>query len=130
MPGSERSKSYLVECYWPGVSEEVLAATVERAREAAAELRRQGGEVDLLTAILVPDDETVFCLFEGAEADVRAVSERADVPFERVLASLWIGVGRVNETEQGDVHRAKASIAHASLFEADTWRFGVDAVAE
>jgi hypothetical protein len=37
--------------------------------------------------IFVLEDETVFCLFEGREADVRAVSERAGVPFGRVLAS-------------------------------------------
>jgi Nickel responsive protein SCO4226-like len=129
MAGSERSKSYLVECYWPGVSEEVLAAAVERAREAAAELRRHGGEVDFLTAILVPADETVFCLFDGAEADVHAVSERAGVPFERVLTSLRIGVGHLNEIESGDVDSAKARIARASLPEADT-RFGADTVVE
>ncbi|HEY8869334.1 MAG TPA: hypothetical protein VIM30_08070 [Candidatus Limnocylindrales bacterium] len=33
-------------------------------------------------------DETVFCLFEGAEADVRAASEEAGIPFERVLESV------------------------------------------
>jgi hypothetical protein len=43
----------------------------------------------------VPADETVFCLFDGAEADVRAVSEQAGVPFERVLESLRIDVGQV-----------------------------------
>jgi hypothetical protein len=99
MSTGDRSSGYLVECYWPGVGEEVLAAAVERAREAAAELRRQGGEVDLFTSILVPADETVFCLFEGVEADVRAVSERAGVPFERVLASLRIEVRRGNGRE-------------------------------
>lgn len=43
-----------------------------------------------LGSILVPADETVFCLFNGSEADVRAVNERAGVPFERVLESLRI----------------------------------------
>jgi hypothetical protein len=38
----------------------------------------------------VPADETVFCLFDGLEDDVRTVSEHAGVPFERVLASLLI----------------------------------------
>ena len=41
-------------------------------------------------SILVPADETVFCLFDGVEADVRAVSEEAGMPFERVLESLRI----------------------------------------
>ena len=41
-------------------------------------------------SILVLDDETVFSLFDGKEADVRAVTEQAGVPFERVLESLRI----------------------------------------
>jgi Protein of unknown function (DUF4242) len=87
---SSRSRSYVVECYWPGVSEEKLARAVLRVRKAANELRRQGGRVDFVGSILVPADETVFCLFDGVEADVRAASERAGVPFERVLESLRI----------------------------------------
>ena len=46
-------------------------------------------------SILVPSDETVFCLFDGSEADVRAVSQQADMPFERVLASVRIDVTEV-----------------------------------
>jgi hypothetical protein len=87
---SEPTRSYLVECYWPGVSEAALVMAAQRARTAAADLRRQGGDVDFLSSILVPADETVFCLFEGREADVRAASELAGVPFERVLESLRI----------------------------------------
>ncbi|HVE25417.1 MAG TPA: nickel-binding protein [Sporichthya sp.] len=83
-------RSYLVECYWPGVSEEKLAAAAERVRAAASELSRHGREVRFVGSILVPADETVFCLFDGLEDDVRTVSEHAGVPFERVLASLLI----------------------------------------
>jgi hypothetical protein len=92
---SNRSKSYLVECYWPGVSKKALAAAVERTREAAIEVSREGGKVNFLGSILVPADEMVFYLFDGAEADVRAVSEQAGVPFERLLESLRIDVGQV-----------------------------------
>jgi len=35
-------------------------------------------------------DETVFCLFDGREEDVRAATVRAGVPFQRVLESLRI----------------------------------------
>jgi hypothetical protein len=87
---SDESRSYLVECYWPGVSEEKLAVAAQRARQAASELRRDGRELRFLGSILVPADETVFCFFDGVEADVRAVSEQAGVPFERVLESLRI----------------------------------------
>jgi hypothetical protein len=90
MFSSDHPGSYLAECYWPGVSEETLAAAVRRVREAATELRRQGRKVDFLVSILVPADETVFCLFEGCEADVTAVSVRAGMRFERILESVRI----------------------------------------
>jgi hypothetical protein len=88
-----RPESYLAECYWPGVSDDALAETVARADAAALELRRQGRNVDLRGTILVRSDETVFCLFEGHEADVRAAGELAGVTFERVLESLWLDPG-------------------------------------
>jgi hypothetical protein len=88
--GSDETRSYLVECYWPGVDEDKLAAVVRRALAAASDLRNSGRRVYFVGSILVPADETVFCLFDGAEEDVRAVSERAEVPFERVLLSLRI----------------------------------------
>jgi hypothetical protein len=90
MSGSADSSGYLVECYWPGVDEDTLAAAVQRAQTVASELRRSGRQVDFCGSILVPEDETVFCLFEGAEEDVRAVTAQAGVPFERVLESLRI----------------------------------------
>jgi hypothetical protein len=90
MCGSDATLSYLVECYWPGVDEVALAAAVRRTRAAAAALRRSGRRIDFQDSLLVPVDETVFCLFAGAEEDVRAVCNRAGLPFERVLVSLHI----------------------------------------
>lgn len=90
MSDSDSTRSYLVECYWPGVNAERLAAIAKRVRATASALRRQGGNVIFLGSILVPADESVFCLFDGVEADVRAASEQAGVPFERVLESLRI----------------------------------------
>lgn len=90
MTGRQEHTSYLVECYWPGVSAEAFAAVAARAEEAAREVQEQGRELHFLGSILVLSDETVFCFFDGEEADVRAVSERAGVPYERVLESLRI----------------------------------------
>jgi hypothetical protein len=81
-------RSYLVECYWPGVSEETVAALSDHVRSVSAEFRRDGIAVDLVESILVPGDETVFCIFTGDEEHVRAVSARAGVPLERVVESL------------------------------------------
>ena len=90
MSGGDGARGYLVECYWPGVTEQAVADAAHRAVQAAAEIRRQGHDVDFLTAILVPADETVFCLFEGQEAAVRAASDRAGIPAERVLESVRV----------------------------------------
>ena len=93
--------SYLVEYYWPGVTDEALAQTVARADAAASELRRHGRRVDLRGTILVRSDEIVFCLFDGSEADVRAAGELAGVPFERVLESLWLDArGKRSEVDR------------------------------
>jgi hypothetical protein len=85
MPAAEEQRTYLVECFWPGVDERQHAAAVERAHAAAVDLRREGAQVEFLGSILVQPDETVFCLFAGRDADVRTASERAALPFERVL---------------------------------------------
>jgi hypothetical protein len=49
--------------------------------------------------IFVPAAETVFCLFDGLEADVRTVSSQAGVPFERALESLRID-GKQRQREE------------------------------
>jgi hypothetical protein len=78
----------LVECYWPGVSELRLAVSASRVRQAVARLCDRGRELQFVGSILVPADETVFWLFDGEEADVRAASEQAGVTFDRILESL------------------------------------------
>jgi hypothetical protein len=88
-----RSRSYLVEYYWPGVSEQKLAVAAGQMQRAAENLRARGHDLQFIGSILVPTDETVFCLFDGIEADVRNVSEQVRVPFERILESLRIGGG-------------------------------------
>ena len=100
MPADSQPRGYLAECYWPGVSADKLAAAFARAEQAAAELRGQGRPVHVLGSILVPADEVVFWLFDGQEADVRAVSEKAGFPFERILESLRIGCGAQTKEER------------------------------
>jgi|SRR5690242_1058220 hypothetical protein len=87
---TEDTSSYLVESYWPGVSVEKLTAAAGRAQHATNEVRARGGELRFHGSMLIPADETVFWFFTGEEADVRSVSERAGVPFERILESLRI----------------------------------------
>ena len=85
------TRSYLVECYWPGISSEKVAETEEHLRARVATLRVEGRDVAFLGSILVPVDESLFFLFDGEEADVQMVTTLAGVPFGRVLASLRSG---------------------------------------
>jgi predicted amino acid dehydrogenase len=84
------AKTYLVECFWPGVTRERLITVARRAHAGAAALHQQGRDVSLLGSILVLADETVFCIFEGAEDDVRTVADQMGLRYERVLESLTI----------------------------------------
>jgi hypothetical protein len=74
------TSSFIAECFWPDVSEADLDALDRRVTAAAAEL-----DVRYLGSILLRDDEVVLCHFDGPAESVRAVAERARVPFERIL---------------------------------------------
>jgi hypothetical protein len=76
--------TYVVECFWPGVSEADVHVLDERA-EAAAALAADGARVEYRGSILVRDDEVLLCLFEGPPEAVRLAAERAAIPFERIL---------------------------------------------
>jgi hypothetical protein len=77
---------YLAECLWPGVTEAELAVVDVRARRAAG---TAGDDVRYLGSVLMPADEVVFFVFSGpSESAVRAVADRAELPFERIVTSL------------------------------------------
>jgi hypothetical protein len=82
--------SYLVECYWPGINDQELATAARRIEAAATQLRHAGADVWFLGSILMPSDETVFSLFHGNEPSIRAVSQRACIPIERVIEWRWL----------------------------------------
>jgi hypothetical protein len=84
----------LVECYWPGVTERKVLAAVERVQAAIEQRHRYTRAPRLLASIFVPDDETVFCLFEGEHDEVEAVSNSAALPFERIVGSRWMDASR------------------------------------
>ena len=89
MTGSQARGSrstYLVERYWPGVSEALVAEAQQRLGAAAERLRREGIRIRCLSSILIPKEESVFSLIEAAsEEDVAEANRRAEVPFDRIL---------------------------------------------
>jgi hypothetical protein len=86
------SRTYLVECYVPGIKPAEVECEVARVRAVSAELRKEGRQVEYVGAILVPGDEVVFHLFASeCEGTVRDASVRASVPYERVVESIAVG---------------------------------------
>jgi hypothetical protein len=82
---------HVAECLLPGVTESSAEVLAGRVR---AELARSAGtRVSFLGSLLLPEDEVLLCLFTGGSAEVRLVSERAAVPFERILACIAVGWG-------------------------------------
>lgn len=80
--------AYLVELY---VSRHDLASVgrgVDRARQAAAELAREGTAVRYVRSIFVPDDETCLLLYEAESiAAVDAAARRAGLVFDRITTA-------------------------------------------
>ncbi len=79
---------YTAKCFWPGVTEDEL-------RLAAA---RAGGDIEgrpltvFRGALYLPGDELVLCLFDSASrSSVKRASERAGMPCERVIDTVWVG---------------------------------------
>jgi hypothetical protein len=80
---------HVAECLLPGLSRATAEALGRRVRRVLT--GPPGSQVSFLGSLLMPQDEVLLCLFAGPEAEVRAVSERAGVPFERILACVAIG---------------------------------------
>ena len=79
----------IAECMLPGLT---LLTAAELTARISAELTGQPPPgVFFLGSLLMPGDEVLLCLFAGPEAEVRAVSERAGLPFERILPCVGLG---------------------------------------
>ena len=76
-------ETFLVEHYWPDVTEEAFRLAAERVRTSANEM---GTVISFLHSTLVPADEAAFCVFAAVSADVVVEAyRRAGVAYERIL---------------------------------------------
>src|SRR5438477_12359246 len=82
--------TYVVECYWPDISE-------HQAKAALAGIGRVQGATGTsdrvwpLGCILVPSDGLALFLIAGPSADViRQVGEVVQLPFDRIVESISI----------------------------------------
>jgi hypothetical protein len=83
---TEALGTYVVECYQPRLQAAGLAATVRRARRAAAAVSRGDNPVRHLRLLYVAEEETCFHLYEARSAE--AVAEacvRAELPADRIV---------------------------------------------
>ena len=88
---AQSGRTFLVECYMPGIAERDVAAASERARRVAEELRADGRDVAYLGALFVAADEAVFHQFHASDASVVVdASRRAGLSFERVVESIGL----------------------------------------
>jgi hypothetical protein len=86
------SRTYLLECYKPGLERTDAEFATDRALAASAELREEGRKIEYVGAILVPEDEVVFHVFAAeSAAAVREASVRASVEYERIVESVAVG---------------------------------------
>ena len=90
----KRSATFVAECFWPDVTESDLEQLDRRVTAAANELVEGAPPARYLGSILMREDEVVLCQFEGLEADVRLLAERAAIPFARILETTSSGTRR------------------------------------
>lgn len=90
----QSSRTFLAECYLPGVDEDDVAAASERARRVADELRASGRDIEYLGALFVATDEAVFHQFRARDAGLVIEAGRiAELSFTRVVESIGVDGG-------------------------------------
>ena len=83
--------TYAAKCYWPGITDRDLASATRRAQAQATAASQTGVAVEYLGTIFFPDDDLVLCLLAApSRAEVARISERAGLPCERVMHSIWL----------------------------------------
>jgi hypothetical protein len=84
-------RSYLAECFWPGVTKTQLEELDSRHELAATAGRDGTAQVRYRGSMLMPEDEVVFCFFDGPSATaVEAAARDAGIPFARIVESTGL----------------------------------------
>lgn len=88
---AQPARTFLVECYLPGIDQATVAEAGERARRAADQLVAADREISYLGAMLLTADEAVFHTFRASDvAVVREASLAAGLAFERIVESIGV----------------------------------------
>lgn len=83
--------TYLVERYWPGVTNGQLVEALRRARRVMEEMSGEGTHVHDVSCTLIPQEEVVFSVYDGPSAvAVEQLNERAGIPFSRIVEAIAV----------------------------------------
>ena len=86
------TRTFVVECYWPEITEEQVREALSRVAPPPIS-GGPGDEVESAGCILIPSDGIALFLFRGVSEDlVRIRSQNAEVPFDRIVESIQIGL--------------------------------------
>lgn len=101
MPGTSRRRygpamadrsgwrTYLVEHYWPGITELEFRRSAAEVAAGAARLASAGEPIRFLHSTLVPEDEAAFCVLSAASAElVERAYRSAGITFERLVEAV------------------------------------------
>ena len=78
---------YTAKCFWPGVADDELRRAAARAADSAG----PEDQAVFRGALHLVGDDVVLCLFDArSRALVKQASERAGIPCERVIDSVWV----------------------------------------
>lgn len=92
---ARRMRTFLIECFAPAAGDgtgDGAGAGGDLLRDACADLRALGSDIDYLGALVVPHDELAFHVFVATDiAVVQEAGQRAGVSVERVVESVAIG---------------------------------------
>jgi hypothetical protein len=87
-------RTFVVECYWPGMIKLEARATLDRVVRLGGEALA-GQSVRLLGCIVLPSDGMALFLFNApSEAVVKHIGGLAELPFDRVVESVLVGFGQ------------------------------------
>jgi hypothetical protein len=75
--------TFMVECYWPEMTEDRVRQVLERV--TSTQNQRAQARVRPLGSLLVPSDGLVIFLFDGTSAAIRDAATIAEVPFDRIV---------------------------------------------
>jgi len=91
---------FLVERYLPPAAAQELAASVARVARLSTDSGRSGIEVEYLSSVYLPTEDTCFCLFRAHSPDaVRAVNATAEFALDRITDAVLLYPGASSTSE-------------------------------